>query len=170
MLSPGCSSGSGTLPAASRSNTLSKASSASDLCGATGSGLLTSDGVGGLGLGGDAEGMVAALRFGLDNGGCGPPAAPFASLAAPGLISFPCRELGGGGGFFEIVGGDCKLGCAPRVKPRRSSSPSCSDVSRDVCGVSGTGCNISDMDWREAEAVSAVLAPSPLGIGGCLLL
>jgi hypothetical protein len=69
MLSPGCSSGSGTLPAASRSNTLSVSSSAGDLCGAGGRGLLTSDGVGGLCLDGDRGGIAVTLCVGLDNGG-----------------------------------------------------------------------------------------------------
>ena len=48
MLSPGWISSSGTLPAASRSNTLSASFSRGDLCGGAGSGLCRSDGVGGL--------------------------------------------------------------------------------------------------------------------------
>jgi hypothetical protein len=131
MLSPGCSSGSGTLPAASRSNTLSVSSSAGDLCGAGGRGLLTSDGVGGLCLDGDRDGIAAALGVGLDNGGRGPLAASSASPAGLGAIRFPCRELGGGGFFFGTEGAGCEGG-GEQSSPRRSSSASGSEVSRNV--------------------------------------
>lgn len=109
MFRPGCISASGSLPAASRSNTLSESSSAGDFSGASGRGLLTSDGVGGLCRDGGASGRVAVLRAGLDNGGGVPLAGAFSSPPAPGRISFPCRELGGGGFFLIIVGAGCKL-------------------------------------------------------------
>jgi hypothetical protein len=71
--------------------------------------LLTSDGVRGLCLDGGAGGRVAALRAGLDNGGSAPLAAAFASPPASARMSFPCRELGGGGFFFTITGAGCRL-------------------------------------------------------------
>jgi hypothetical protein len=70
MLSPGCISGSGTLPAASRSNTLSVSSSAGDFFGAGGSGLLKSDGGEDICLGGDARG-IEALYVRPDDGEVG---------------------------------------------------------------------------------------------------
>jgi hypothetical protein len=167
MLSPGCISGSGVLPAASRSNMLSAASSAGDLFGARGRGLSTPDGVTGRALDGDAGGKVAVLWLGLDDRGCTPPGVPFASPADLALINFPCRELGGGGGFFTMAGAGCKAAGALLAELPRSSSP-CSDVSRDVCGVSWIACSVSDIDWCDAEDVSAVLVLSPPGIGGCL--
>ena len=169
MLSPGCSSSSGTLPAASRSNTLSVSCSWGDLSGAAGSGLFTSDGVGGLCLDGDDSEVVAALGVGLDTGGLAPPSGPFASPPVAGLINFPCRELGGGGFFFTILGAGCRVGFELLTNPRRSSSASRAETSADVRGVSCTVCNISEMECRELEDVSAVLAPSPPGVGRYLV-
>jgi hypothetical protein len=51
-------------------------------------------------------------------------------------MSFPCRELGGGGFFFTTVEAGCKATGELLIKLTRSSSPPCSDVSREVCGVS----------------------------------
>lgn len=156
MFNPGCKPGSGTLPAASQSNTFSATTSAGDLSGAGGSGLLTSEGVLGLCLEGDVTG-AEPLRVGLALF-----APVLASLPAAGLINFPCRELGGGGFFLRILGAGCKLDWEPPlISPCRSSSPSCSDVSCDVRGVSCTVCSASDMDWRDVDEASVMLAPSP---------
>lgn len=109
MFSPGSKTLSGTLPAASRSNTFSASSSAGDRCGEGGSGLLMlDDGVGGLCLDGDAP------------------------LAKSVLISFPCRELGGGGGFRWIAGAGCKLDWETLANPRSPPSPSRPESSWDV--------------------------------------
>ncbi len=153
MLRPGWMSTSGTLPAASRSKTLSASLSRGDLCGGAGSGLCRSEGVGGLFRDGEASGMVAALRVGLDNGGSAP----------SGLISFPWRELGGGGFFFTILGAGWRVWDLV-TSPRRSSSTS--DVSPDVWGVSRTICNASIICCRGGEDRPATLVPSLLGTGG----
>lgn len=126
MPNPGSISNSGTFPAASRSNTLSASSSAVSRCGAGGRGLLTSEGVGGLCLDGEVRGRVAVPRVGLDTNGP-VPASPSAFI--PAFISFPCRELGGGGFFLNMVGAGCKLDRGPLISLRRSSSASSSETS-----------------------------------------
>ncbi len=136
MLSPGWISNSGTLPAASWS-TLSVSFSRGDLCGGAGSGLCKSDGVDGFFLDGDVRGIVAALRVGLDNGGSTP--------SVGGLMSFPCRELGGGGFFLVIVGAGCRPVWGLLIIPWCSSSasedfPVVWGVSRTAGDVSVMGC------------------------------
>lgn len=153
MPSPGPELGSGTLPAASRSNTLSVASSAGDLCGAGGSGLLTSDGVGGLCRDGETSGSGVAFCEGLASGGRGPDSTPFVSPLAGAFISFPCRELGGGGFFFGTDRAGCRLGSELLVSFRRTSPMSYSEASRDDWVVSCTACKLSDGD-ESAVAVS----------------
>lgn len=144
---PVSSAGSGILPAASRSNTLSASSCFGCLCGVGGSGLLTSSGVDGSGADGEESGDRG------DN-------LELSSLLLSVLINFPCRELGGGGFFLSVVG-VCSFTRAFAIKPWRSSSSSGSDTSCEVRGVSWAGIWIeSKTDWRDADEVSAKLASS----------
>lgn len=116
------------------------------------------------------------------------PGAAGAAESAPSsiLISLPWRELGGGG-FFRAADADVDVdvgvGCSDPPAPpgdsgdegsntfRRSSGCWCcccccssgSDISCDVRGVSWMA---SNMDWRDTELVSVLLAPS-WSRGGC---
>lgn len=84
---------SGTLPAASRSNGLSKASSPGDLIGGGGNGLFTSEG-----CSENGEARTRDVRSD-DDEGLGEPGVPVLSSPLDSdLINFPCLELGGGGG------------------------------------------------------------------------
>jgi len=158
------STGSGTLPAASRSNMLSLPSSIERRAGAAGSGLFTSDGVEGRRLD-EVElppgELGAALGLEDEDG------LKIASIAEPVafsfersiLITFPWRELGGGGFFLRVEIVCCVFACGLLISPMRSSSPSASDISCDVLGVS---CKrlVSNMDCRDTDDASVMLAAS----------
>jgi hypothetical protein len=135
---------SGTLPAASRSNTLWAASVLGVSTGGGGRGLLTSDSdvfrewlpAGGEleCEGGDVSSTIGTvISLGLFGTG---------SLPSSILMSFPWRELGGGGflrpkAALATVGGDESIGGC------RSSASSGSDIS---CEVRGVSCMASKMD------------------------
>jgi hypothetical protein len=130
-------SDSGTLPAASLSNGETTSSSPGDRSGGGGKGLFTSE------LPGDDCGSECVLdfRFGvafaasvlIDIAEFG---VFFALFSAPNsiLMSFPCRELGGGGGFRPE--GCCAVARGEAAETLDSSG---SDISCDVLGVSCTG-------------------------------
>lgn len=100
------------------------------------------------------------LELELGVGGCGEAkdtnevGADWESSFSSSFISFPYRELGGGG-FFLVEGysDDTTL---------RSSSGS--DISWDVRGVSaGTSCIGSNRDCRDIDDVSVLLPPPSPG-------
>lgn len=134
---------SGTLPADSRSNMLSPPSSIERRVGAGGSGLFTSDGVSGHRLE-DAElppGELGPILWLADEDVSRIPSIPgplVLSFERSTLMTFPWRELGGGGFFLRVETVWCVLACGLLSRPSRSSSPSASDISCDVLGVSCT--------------------------------
>jgi len=81
-------------------------------------------------------------------------------------MSLPWRELGGGG-FFLSVEVVCRvLACDLCNSPRRSSSPSASDISCDVRGVVSGTATVSNMDCRDTDEASVMLAASGASDGG----
>lgn len=144
----GSMSTSGILPAASRSNTLSLKSSTCCL-GAGGSGLFKSVGE----PVGDARPASSSLVW----------SAPLElSFPNPTLISFPRLEAGGAGFLRDVVRGGCVV--YEDSRPCWSSSPSGSDISCDVRGVSVAGWPLlersSEMDCRDIDEASVMLAAS----------
>lgn len=151
---------SGTLPAASASNGETTSSSPDGRSGGAGKGLFTSepadDGcvsecVLDFRLGAALAVFVLIEMLGL--------AGFFALLSAPNsiLISFPCLELGGGGGFRPDDGCAVAGGEADGTVGTPGSYVSC-----DVLGIS---CMVSYCDWRE-ELASIKLVPSRV-VAGC---
>lgn len=148
----GSMSNSGTLPAASLSKMLSLGSS-SDLAGGRGRGLL----------------MLAGLTEDARPGGVGgvpirPPEIRRSSAAGLSfslnstLINLPCLVAGGGGGFLRAAG----FGWAVvDTGPRLYSSPSGSEISCDVRGVSCIYV-ASNKDCRDTDEASVILPPSPV--------
>jgi hypothetical protein len=68
-------------------------------------------------------------------------------------MSFPCRELGGGGFILPVVEDVTSI-------PRKLSSRS--DISCDVRGDSGSApCIGSNIDCRDMDDASVLLPPSP---------
>lgn len=89
---------SGTFPAASRSNGLSRSSSPGDLTGGGGRGLLTSEGCS---ENGEAKTRESRAE---EDAGLGVPGVPdLSSPLSSTLINFPCLELGGGGGGALVL-------------------------------------------------------------------
>ena len=105
--------------------------------------------------------------------------APVSAAPSSILMSFPWRELGGGGFFLPPGVIDAACSCkipadeergddgsaALRLLCCRSSNSSGSEISWDVLGVSGG--MASKMDCRDTELASVLLEPSWTGSGGC---
>jgi hypothetical protein len=147
---------SGTLPADSRSKTLSLSSlSTANRAGAGGSGLFTSEGVGGLANfeceeadEPEPDRLSSSVAYGFFS-------LSFSSI----LMSLPCRESGGGGFFRSNAGVDCSRGLEDGSRAL-SSSPA-SEISCEVRGVSCAPYVASKIDWRDIEEASVMLAASP---------
>jgi hypothetical protein len=138
--------GSGTFPAASLSNIDSWSESWLNRDGAGGSGLFTSV----------ADRVVPSEKLSVERGAelsnAGVDALQF-SFPSSSRMSFPCRELGGGGFFLS----DSDAAFTTDILRRSSSG---SDTSCDVLGDSGIfSCIFSKIDCLDVEDVS-VLVPS----------
>jgi hypothetical protein len=81
------------------------------------------------------------------------------------LMSFPWRELGGGGFFLSVVDVCCVFACGLCISPSRWSSPSASDISCEVLGVSWATA-VSKIDCRDTDEASVMLAASAACDGG----
>lgn len=157
------STGSGTLPAASRSKMLSDPSSIECRAGAGGSGLFTSEGVEGRRLDDVELGEPGTTMWLGDEKGLKAPSSPklllWSCFERSTLMSFPWRELGGGGFFLRVEVVGCVFVCEFCIRPSRSSSPSASEISCDVLGVSCAAV-VSKIDCRDTDEASVMLAAS----------
>lgn len=113
--------------------------------------LMSDDNVVNCCLVGDVTGSVAALAGGGDTGDGLFTVADLPSPPGPGLISLPCRELGGGG-FFLIEAAGCRLGCC---EPPATLSCPVTEL-KNVCGVADP--SMVDLRGAGAEGLPALAA------------